>query len=71
MNEKLFVEINGVVFKKSSHSVKSGGHCVGISIQNDCVQVINTKTKDKIVEFTKDEWKAFISGIKGGEFDIY
>jgi hypothetical protein len=71
MNEKLFLEINGIVFKKSSHSVSGGGKCVGVSIQDDYIQVINTKKKDKVVEFTKDEWKAFISGVKEGEFDIH
>ena len=71
MNERLLVEIEGVVFKKSSHSTSGGGKCVGVSIQNDCVKVINTKTKGKVVEFTNEEWEAFISGVKEGEFDIY
>ena len=70
MDEKINVEIDGIRFKKSSYSASGGGKCVGVSIQNDYILVINTKTKDKTIKFTKEEWGAFISGVKEGEFDI-
>ncbi|QAZ66053.1 DUF397 domain-containing protein [Solidesulfovibrio carbinolicus] len=60
---------HGKTFKISSFS-GSGHNCVGVSINNDMISVINTNTKDSIIDFTKDEWSAFIAGVKNSEFDL-
>ena len=67
MSEK--ITFNGLEFHKSSFS-GSGHSCVGVSIQNDGVAVINTNTKKEMVTFTHGEWKAFIQGVKNSEFEL-
>ena len=62
------MEIKGKYFKKSSYSGQST--CVGVSIENQKIYVVNTNEKETIVEFTKEEWISFIKGVKEGEFDI-
>jgi hypothetical protein len=65
----LITEVNGKKFRKSTFS-GSGHSCVGVSIEKDKIFVINTITKKEIVEFTHDEWEAFVMGVKNNEFDI-
>jgi hypothetical protein len=69
MTEKIQIRINGVVYKKSLSSKNGGGYCVGVALLNDKVSVINTKSKGPTVEFTLNEWTAFLQGAKAGEFD--
>ena len=66
---QLITEVNGQKFKKSSFS-GSSHNCVGVAITEKNVSVINTKTKKEIVIFTRDEWKAFVKGVKNNEFEI-
>jgi len=56
-------------FLKSSFSGNYG--CVGVMRKNDTIMVTNTKSKNKIVEFTPYEWKCFLRGVKAGEFDHF
>jgi hypothetical protein len=59
-----------IQFKKSSFSPVSQ-NCVGVCISLDRVLVTNTKLKRrKIIEFNEHEWRAFILGVKNGEFDL-
>lgn len=62
------MKIKEKTFVKSSFS--GGSNCVGVAIQKESISVINTKKKDVILNFTQDEWVAFIQGVKNGEFDI-
>jgi hypothetical protein len=62
------IEINGVVYQKSSYS-NSSQLCVGVAHKNNDVLVINTKTQDLVLRFTREEWRAFIAGVKANEFD--
>ena len=49
-----------------------GCGCVGVAIKTDAVYVTNTTTPDSpINRFTHEEWKAFVAGVKNGEFEIY
>ncbi len=66
--ERETVEIKGIKFAKSSFTRRR--RCVGVSIQKDKVLVTNTTKKQAIVEFTHDEWRAFVKGVKNHEFDI-
>lgn len=48
-----------------------GCGCVGVSFTGGEILVTNTTTNDApVAKFTQDEWKAFIAGVKNGEFDI-
>jgi hypothetical protein len=67
--ENLTTVINGKEFIKSSFS-SSGGWCVGVSVSESKVCVVNTNEGKTIVEFTRSEWEAFIQGVKNNEFDL-
>lgn len=62
------VVINETVFFKTILSDK-GKYCVGVSVNDNVVRVINTKEKQTIVTFSKEEWSIFLSGVKAGHFD--
>ena len=70
MNKENLVKvvINEDYYYKTSFSAK-GKNCVGVKVENDKIFVINTKEKKTVVTFTKEEWSAFILGVKSGHFD--
>jgi hypothetical protein len=46
------------------------GQCVGVARQGDSVLIVNTSNPEGAVsEFTIDEWRQFLSGVKLGDFD--
>jgi len=45
--------------------------CVSVKIDQDTIQVRDTKDPKKItLSFTHEEWEEFIKGAKNGEFDL-
>lgn len=60
-------------FRTSSYSPfsKSGDPtCVGVAITGAEVLVTNTKDPNRVLRFSRDEWDAFIKGVKNGEFNL-
>lgn len=58
-------------WKKSSFSNGNGGNnCVEVKVltRGDMVVVRNSRSVLSEVHFTKAEWKAFLDGVKAGEF---
>ena len=52
-------------------SSASGDECVEICITADHVLIRDTKSRqDAILTFTHHEWRAFLTGVHLGEFDI-
>lgn len=53
-------------------SSRSGDvNCVEVRVLEDNVQVRNSKEKPgAFLTFTHDEWYAFLSGVRLGEFDL-
>jgi hypothetical protein len=53
-------------------SSASGANCVEVSAaEADTVLVRDTKDRSKPPhEFTREEWIAFVKGVKAGEFDL-
>jgi hypothetical protein len=48
----------------------TAGACVGIAWNGDEVVVVDTKRPDGAgLRFTSEEWRAFVAGVKAGEFD--
>lgn len=46
------------------------GQCVGVARQGESVLVVNTNNLEGPVgEFTLDEWRQFVAGVKLGDFD--
>lgn len=62
-------EYEGVTYSISSFS-GVGHSCVGVCIDESAIRIINTNHPEQKATFTHDEWLAFISGAKSGEFDI-
>lgn len=62
------VSVEGKVYYKSSLSAKSF-KCVGVRRDGDRIWITNTNTDGPNVDFTFEEWKIFIDGVKAGEFD--
>ena len=45
--------------------------CVSVKMEELAVKVRNSNDPTKTTcEFTKDEWRAFVKGVKKGEFDV-
>lgn len=68
MAKGALIEINGVLYRKSSCS-NSSQLCVGVAYKDNDVLVVNTNTQDLVLRFTREEWRAFIAGVKANEFD--
>jgi hypothetical protein len=61
------------VFRKSTFS-GTGGSCVDVArTEGSGARVRDTKLGDAspVLEFTEDEWAAFVRGVKAGEFGDY
>lgn len=57
------------IWHKSSFS-ESGG-CVEVRMLADVVQVRNTRDRGgAVLNFTFDEWRAFLAGVFSGEFSL-
>jgi len=60
------------VFVKSSFSNHKWIHaCVEVAIADEGIRVRDSKDRAAgTLKFTPDEWRAFVAGVKGGEFDL-
>jgi len=62
----------GAVWRKSGRSSPSSDNCVEIAFVPGGVGVRDSKNREGgILEFTEDEWSAFVAGTKEGEFDLH
>ncbi len=58
---------NGI-WRKSSHSNANG--CVEVARRSDGIAVRDSKDSDgPVLLFTHHEWRAFLAGVRDGEFD--
>lgn len=63
--------VEASAFRKSSFSHKfTVTWCVQVAIQPDGVAVAHSKDLNRQLHYTKEEWNAFIQGVKAGEFNI-
>ena len=64
--------LDGVIWRKSSHSGSNGGDCVEIADKvHGVVAVRDSKNPGgPVLAFTADDWRAFTAAIKAGEFDL-
>lgn len=72
MEDKMKTQnIGGRLFKTSSHSLDDPfSKCVSVSISKKDVLVKHFYKNDQILQFTRDEWDAFIKGVKNDEFEL-
>jgi hypothetical protein len=58
----------GATWRKSSHSGANG--CVEVARRSDGIAVRDSKDPDgPVLVFTDHEWRAFLAGVRDGEFD--
>lgn len=56
-------------FRRSSYC--SVGTCVEVAVAEDGVAVRDAKAESgPVLQFTSDEWNAFLLGVRAGEFDL-
>lgn len=65
------MDLSGAVWKKSARSACNGA-CVEVArLAGGHVGVRDSKNQNgPVLVFTPREWKAFIGGVKDGEFDL-
>lgn len=69
MENKFMFPVSDSAFKKSSYS-RIITFCVSVARTPEGVAVRDTKDHGKnTLFFTAGEWKAFVNGVKNGEFD--
>ena len=64
-------DLSRAVWRKSSYSGGNGGQCVEVATNlPGLVAIRDSKHPDgaKLI-FTPDEWAAFVSGVRDGEFE--
>jgi hypothetical protein len=60
-----------VPFRKSSFSGSSNPNCVEVGFETSAVLMRDSKDRNgPVLRFTVNEWKAFVAGVKAGEFDL-
>ena len=58
-------------FRKSSFSGASNPACVQVGFVTSEVLMRDSKDPNgPVLHFTIDEWKAFVAGVRAGEFDL-
>lgn len=59
-------------FRKSTFSSDRSlfSRCVEVAIDDNRVLVRHSIQKTTVIEYTRDEWSAFILGVKHNEFDL-
>ena len=63
------MDLSSAEFRKSRFSGPNG--CVEVAIQDDGVAVRDSRNRDgAVLEFSPGDWKAFLRGVKAGEFDL-
>ena len=66
---RLFIESEDTGWRKSSFCGASS--CVEVSLSPGEIGVRDGKRADSaVLSFTRDEWVAFVQGVKNGEFDL-
>jgi hypothetical protein len=65
------MDIGHVTWRKSSYSGNSGGGCVEVGQLPAVVAVRDSKDPDgPRLAFSPQEWRAFVAGVKAGEFGL-
>jgi hypothetical protein len=63
---------DGLRWRKSTFSGANGGGCVEVADHNGMILVRDTKEHGRgpVHRYTPEEWRAFIAGVRNGEFDL-
>ena len=63
--------IDDLGWRKSSFSANGGASCVEVADHDGMILVRDTKDHGRgpVQRFTRAEWRAFVAGVRNGEFD--
>jgi hypothetical protein len=65
----LTVDLSRAVWQRSSQ-IDGAENCVEVAFVDDAIAVRDSRDPDgPALIYTRDEWEAFIGGVKDGEFD--
>ena len=66
------MDSSGLIWRKSSYSGSNGGGCVEIAqFPDTAVAVRDSKDPDGLrLVLAPGEWRAFVTGLKAGQFDL-
>lgn len=65
------MDIGHVTWRKSSYSGNNGGGCVEVAQRSAVVAVRDSKDPGgPKLTFSPEEWRAFVAGVKAGEFGL-
>ena len=66
----LRVDLSRAVWKKSVRSGGNSDDCVEVAFVDGAIAVRDSKNPTgPALLYTRDEWEAFVGGVKDGEFD--
>lgn len=67
------MDLTRAIWRKSSYSSGNGGNCVEIAGNlPGMVAVRDSKNPDgPALTLTTAQWRSFVAGVKGGEFDLH
>jgi hypothetical protein len=66
---KVQIDVNALTWEKSHKSGVFEDNCVEVGTGPGVRAVRNTKDRDgAVVFFTESEWKAFVDGVRDGQF---
>jgi hypothetical protein len=66
----LRVDLDHAVWRKSTRSGGSCDNCVEVAFVDNAIAVRDSKNPGgAALVYTRDEWDAFVGGVKDGEFD--
>jgi Domain of unknown function (DUF397) len=64
------VDLSRAVWKKSVRSGGNSDNCVEVAFVDGAIAVRDSKNPTgPALLYTRDEWEAFVGGVKDGEFD--
>lgn len=66
------IDLSSAIWRKSTRSGDNGGDCVEVAVNLPGIVAVRD-SKDpggSVFIFTPNEWRAFIGGVRDGEFDV-
>jgi hypothetical protein len=71
MKPKIEIDLAGAEWRKSSFSGGSDDNCLEVAFVGTSIATRDSKDPARSTQvYDRGEWKAFLAGVKAGEFDV-